>query len=327
MTSFQLPPAIFTENAITRAERAYQQNVSETSPRQRWINRAIKGIVAAYALLQLGILLVASLTQTNPVPIAGQLLPFSALLVIIVIYYHFYLMFQAITLSANSIMREKEYKKAWETLVRSGVHARQIVWGKWWVTVQGLLPRYLLLGVLRVGGTAAVGMLFLAVLVSELGNNHIQSPHPMTILVASLLAILLTVANLGFSAACGIMSAAVGKVTSPVIELGFVSQAVMSLVPAIMLMFIFYRPAEPLFQSIYFPIAIAGASLADNGFSVLSLPLMAFSASNDTSHYSATVSLTFYAALLTLIFYIVLIVFALRVAERGLKRSLVNPSS
>ncbi len=48
MTSFRLPLAIFPENAITRAEYTYQENVSETSPRRRWINRITVRIVNAH---------------------------------------------------------------------------------------------------------------------------------------------------------------------------------------------------------------------------------------------------------------------------------------
>ncbi len=330
MPIFKLPSAIFPENSITRVERAYQQTIPNRLPRRFWINRILTGLVIIYAFLQLGILFVAALAQTNPIPVASQLLLFSALLMIIVIYYHFYLMFQAITISANSIMREKEYKKSWVALLRSGVQAREIVRGKWWVTFQNLLWRYLLLGVLRVGATAGVGTIILAVLVVEFDSTYILLPHPLTILMASLLIIIFTVANLGVSAACGIMSAAVGKVTSPAIEFGFISQAVMSFVPAIILIVVFNRPSEPVFHSIYYPLTTAGISLIDNGFTLLSFPLYVSFDPSNVGNYSPILPLRvdwMIAALLTLVLYVVVIGFALWLAERSVKRSIITPSS
>ncbi len=340
MTSFQWLSHIFPENAITRAERAYQQSAAKTLPRWRWVNRIITVLVVAYALIQLGILLIASLTQTNPVPIASQLLLFSALLVIIIVYYHFYLMLQTISISADSIVREK-LNQAGDMAGISGVNARQIVWGKWWVTVQGLLPRYLLLGILRVGATAAVGMGVAAMsfLSPYYNNGYVQLPHPITIMVASVLAIVLTVANLGFSAACGMMSSAISKRSARATVLGFAIQIIFSLVAAIILIFVFNRlllvAIEPASRSIYSSISFAATSLAstsviDNGYGLLSTPLYVSFVSKNVSNYSSIVPVNFdwiIAALLTLTFYIILIVFALWVAKRSLKRSLVTPSS
>jgi hypothetical protein len=121
------------------------------------------------------------------------------------------------------------------------------------------------------------------------------------------------------------MSAAVGKVTSPAVEFGFVSQVVMSLVPAVILIFIF-RSTVPF----NYPLKIAAVSLVDNGFSFLSFPLYVSFEPTNVSNYSAVLPLTFdwvIGAMLALTFYIALIWFALGLAAKTITRSLVTPST
>jgi len=156
MALFQLPPAIFPENAITRAERLYQQRSARNfRPWRRWVNRAVMWLAITIALIQYGGLLIASLTQRDPTPITRSLGPLPNLLLFFAFSYHLYLMFQTISLAANSIAREKE-SQTWDMLVLTGIDARQIVRGKWSATIQRQLPHYLVLGILRMGATAVL---------------------------------------------------------------------------------------------------------------------------------------------------------------------------
>src|SRR4051812_18030591 len=118
MASFQLPSAIFPENAVSRAERSYQaRSARKFRPWRRWINSVIMWLAITLALIHFGGLLIASLTQRDPTPITKAFngLPKNAL-IFFAFSYHLYLMFQTIALTGNSITREKE-AQTWEILV------------------------------------------------------------------------------------------------------------------------------------------------------------------------------------------------------------------
>src|SRR5436190_1398443 len=127
MTSFQLPSAIFPDNAIKRAERAYQKR-SIKKPRlwRDWLNRIGLWAFATIATIILGSLLVGSLTQHDPISIMAALGSLPNVLILFTLFYHFMLMLNTMSLAANSIVREKE-SKTWEMLVLTGIDARQIV--------------------------------------------------------------------------------------------------------------------------------------------------------------------------------------------------------
>ncbi|MBA3869756.1 MAG: hypothetical protein H0X30_11470 [Anaerolineae bacterium] len=333
MTSFQLPPTIFPENAITRAERSYQQHAAKKLPPLRaWISRTIMWLVITVSLIHFGGLFIASLLQRDPTPIVRSLGALSVLLIVFTVYYHFYLMFQTIALTANSITREKE-AQTWELVVLTGINARQIVRGKWWATVQRQFSRYLLLGVMRAGATAAIGISVTASFynASSSNNGTLQLPHAMTILISSCFGILFTIANLGFSAACGVMGSAVSRRSSIAILRGFVLQIVITVVPALFLSVIFLpylSTSQPTFIDSALQAIIWGiASAVDNGFNLLSFPLYVSFESYAIRPHAAIVPVTFdwiAAAILALILYGLLIWFALWRAERRAVRALAS---
>lgn len=333
MTSFQLPPAIFPENAITRAERSYQEHAAKKLPPLRaWISRTIIWLVITVSLIHFGGLFISSLLQRDPTPIIRSLGPLSVLLIIFTVYDHFYLMFQTIALTANSITREKE-AQTWELVVLTGINARQIVRGKWWATVQRQFSRYLLLGVMRAGATAAVGISVTASFyyASNTNNGTLQLPHAVTVLISVVLSILFTIANLGFSAACGVMGSAVSKRSSLAILRGFVLQIVITVVPALFLSVIFLpylSTAQPTFINSAIQAIIWGmASVVDNGFNLLSFPLYVSYKSYAIRPHAAVLPVSFdwiAAAILALILYGLLIWFALWRAERRAVRALAS---
>jgi hypothetical protein len=334
MTSIQLPSAFFPENAITRAERSYQtRSARKLRPWRRWINRAVMWLAVALALIQFGGLLMASITQRDPTPLGVSLNPLPNLLIIFTIYYHFFLMFRTIALTGNSITREKE-SQTWEMLVLTGIDARQIVRGKWWASIQRQLPHYLLLGVLRAGAAAAIAI-SLASIFNYRGTYYLsqfQLPHPITILVAGLFGVALTVANLGLSAACGVMGSAVSKRSTFAIVRGFANQIVISALPILVTIFVFSRfytyTMSPLFLSIYSTVGSAIVSLVDNGLTLLSGPMYPQYIYNNGGTYPPTAPVSFdwmISALLALILYGSLIRFALWRAEKRAVGALATP--
>ncbi len=334
MTSFQLPSAIFPENAITRAETTYQVRMArKVRPWRRWINRAILWLAITLALIQYGGLLAASVTLRDPTRIAEALNPLPNLLMLFTVYYHFYLMFQTIALAGNSITREKE-AQTWEMLVLTGIDARQIVRGKWWATVRRQIPRYLLLCILRAGATAALAITLLSVFNyrSIYYQSQIQLPHPVTILVVGLFAGALTFANLGLSTACGVMSSAVSRRSTLAIARGFANQIVISIVPVTAILLLFTRlrlgAVGGATYQFFSMLALGILSAIDNGFILLSTPLNLEYVNNAKDNYSPIAPFTLdwvIGALLALAFYSLLIWFALWRAEKNAVKALATP--
>jgi hypothetical protein len=209
-------------HAITQAELAYQRR---HLPR-RW-SRHLAALILVASLLIASLLFAgevwaavtytASATQNRATVAITPLWNLLNLLPVTVTFVlHFALMFQTLSLSANSIAREKRGNH-WEMLLLTGVDAGQITFGKWWATVKHMGRRYLLLAVLRallvVWMGASITRLF------TLQAPYYSSTDPAAILPPSLWQFIgaiaavmaLTLANLGFTAACGIIASAVGR--------------------------------------------------------------------------------------------------------------------
>jgi hypothetical protein len=337
MTSFQLPSTFFPENAIKRAELIYQHR-SAKRPRtwRRWLNTTVKWLMIILVLVFVVTLLLASITQRDPTPIVRMLGPMPTLLILFILFYDLSLMFQTISLAANSISRERE-GQTWEMLVLTGVNARQIVRGKWWATVQRQFPRYLMLAFIRAGASAAaaIGIITSFYFASSYYNERMQLPHPLTILLSIAFGVVLTLAGLGFSAACGLMGSAVSKRSSMAVARGVINQIVISLVPAFTMAYIFNRLYLTAYNSPLYPIysiiGLGGASLIDNGFNMLSFPMYV-----QYQYYNGVTSVPplapieldwIFSALLTLICYILLTWFALWRAEKRAVGALATPVS
>ena len=340
MILFQFPSAIFPDNAISRAELSYQaRSRKKLSPWRRWVNSAVMWLALAIALVEYIGLWGASLLQRDPAALTHALNPLPTLLVLFAFFYHFYLMFQTIALTANSIAREKE-AQTWEMLVLTGINARQIVRGKWWASIQRQLPAYLRLGMLRAGAMAA-----LAIGLSSLYNysggyyaRQLQLPHPITVVVVGIFGVALPVANLALSAACGVMGSAASKRSTFAIARGFAIQIVITLVPVLIIAVSISRlytvTVGPVLRSIYSALGLAIISLVDNGVIMLTFPIRLDYNYNSGAHsapYTTTnAPLTFdwmVAGLLVLIFYGLLIRFALWRAEKRAVRALASPVS
>ncbi len=336
MTSFQLPSAIFPENAIKRAELIYQQR-SAKRPRawRRWLNTIAKWLMIVLVLVLVLTLLLASITQRDPTPIVSMLGPIPSLLILFTVFYDISLMFSTISLAANSIAREKE-GQTWEMLVLTGINARQIVRGKWWATVQRQFPRYLMLGFVRAGASAAAAVGFVSsyYFVSNYYNERMQLPHPLTILIAVGLGFVLTVANLGFSAACGVMGSAVSKRSSTAVARGIILQIVLTLVPALAMVFVlnrlFITSYSSSFRPLYTVIGLGGASLIDNGYNLLSYPMYVQYQYYNGGAFSPIAPIEvdwIFSALFTLVCYVLIVWFALWRAEKRAASAFATPVS
>ncbi len=321
MTSLRRLSAIFPDNAITRAERVYQRR-SAKKPRtwRRWLSCVVRGFAFIISFMLFGGFLICSFVGSNPTAILDILRLPSTFLMVFAVFYHFYLMFQTLNRAANSIAREKE-SQTWELLVLTGVDARQIVRGKWCATVQRQFPNYLFLGLLRVGALSAIAIGNIPTAYSVSGtslSSQIQLPHPAAILLIAVFGLALPIANLGLSAACGVMGSTAVRSTVIAIPRGVVNQIIVTLFPTIYLVLIgslfsstlFRSDAVVWWQTIVMSLGLVGVTLIDNG--IIASSLLVYPQYNNTS---IIVDGALLALILSLVIYGLIIWVILRWAE------------
>lgn len=113
---------------------------------------------------------------------------------------YFVLMMVGIALAYNSISREYS-RLTWDVLCMTNVSARYVILGKWWASFVALWGDHMMLAVLR------VGLACIAVLLSGHNVNF------LSVLSISLILIVFTLVDVGFTIALAIASALSGKKT------------------------------------------------------------------------------------------------------------------
>jgi hypothetical protein len=284
----ELSPAYHTSNPITRAELNYQaRSVPQGRRWQRFVGRLTLILSFVLAFILAGGEFAGALLYRDPEPInrfigVGAMLPFG-----FVLFLHFALMFRTLSLSANSIAREKQANN-WDILVMTGINARQIIRGKWWATVRGMWRAYLLLAVLRaaviiwygayMSRTSTYGLVYFYQNYSPTPIT-IQAPTLLHFLGAALAVFAFTMVNLPFTAACGISAiSARARNSALVLARAISTRLLLILGVSIGMLAIFYFMWARLFQSNYELWAIinqisvfaqgVGISLLDNGVTI-----------------------------------------------------------
>ncbi|MCB9454424.1 MAG: hypothetical protein H6671_00390 [Anaerolineaceae bacterium] len=203
----------FTHSAIMYAECRFQErNAAQPGRLRRWLGRGVMNLTLVISLVLFGGEIAGALLYRDPTPISDAFGPLTAFAAAVVMTLHFVLMFQTLSLSANSIAREK-LKQTWEVLILTGIDARTVVLGKWWATVRRMGRQYLLLGLLRaciIGwvGAATTRSLYAYYASAYGGVNRITPPGLSYFLLLVLVVMVFTLANLGFTAACGVAASA-----------------------------------------------------------------------------------------------------------------------
>jgi hypothetical protein len=226
------------DNAIARTE-LFMQRRAQTK-RTNWRHPALYGsmvILAAFsAYAGLTALYIGFVDESWIKPV---LLLFYVLLTI----WHFGLMSRTLSLSSMAITRDKRDTERWEALLLTGVSGREIVQGKWWATVRTLWVEYLFLAVLRAGAVLSISNIGQesAFIYPYVTPYRLMSTTPMHILLGMSIVAWLTMVNLPFTAACGVMSSMDTKRGSGVVR-GFGARAAFviltALAPLILWLFI-----------------------------------------------------------------------------------------
>lgn len=213
MTVPRFSQPAFTRNPIAQAEIAYQQRTGRARRWWRWLARGVTLLAVAAGLILYASEIAGVLLQRVPLIGTERLEIGGVLLLIFTTALHFMLMFRTLALTANSITREAQ-GNTWELLVLTGLDARQIVLGKWWATVRRMWRLYAVLALLRacvaVWFTAFSARLSTMIAVSGtgfvIGGPDNPLPTALHLLAAGLIVAALTMANLIFTAACGVLA-------------------------------------------------------------------------------------------------------------------------
>jgi len=161
MSVFTKKPGFFefTDNIIARAEFRHQRFIIENSRSGvGWIAAAL--VMLAPALLtSLALFVIGAMSQWSAI---DQLINHEnpllqgisriGLIAFITMNIALYIVVMLVTmgLSSTSINREIS-NHTWPVLVLTHVNARQIVWGKWWASLQALWGDHIMLAILRLG--------------------------------------------------------------------------------------------------------------------------------------------------------------------------------
>jgi hypothetical protein len=214
------PLAQLNQQPVVQAELNHQDRAVPRHKRRwlRWLGWIITILTyaTAFGLLALEIVYLAvlssgvrSLDYSNMTPVW-----FRALIVISVFaaaLMHFHRMFQTLSLSANSIARERNANN-WDMLVLTGIDAHKIVLGKWWATVRHMWRPYVRLGILRAIWIVSIGADTNRSYYSyaaygsyrDGSGNGVILPMLLQFIITGVLIFTLTMVNLCFTAACGV---------------------------------------------------------------------------------------------------------------------------
>ncbi len=222
--------------------------------------------------------------------ISDKLLPFTLLFPIGVLIWDLWLMAQTLVMSSNTIARERNAQN-WELLLLTGVSIRQLVRAKWWAVVRQQGRSYTLLAVMRIGAVSFLALGFDVYFwfgrspsfsYGSLGPLE-ESQRTIVFIIAISIVVLsagfialLTMVNLLFTAACGIVGGCLARRTALSLPAGVgVRLIVMGGIALLIAVpgYLFLKPdiemgnyyPDPVLSTIALIAALVGAAMVDNG--------------------------------------------------------------
>jgi hypothetical protein len=271
MTIDERYAAWFPDNPVMRAERSYQER-STAQRARRWrhrLSRLVKTVLVGMALGMFGAGVLGSLFGIDISDAVNDASGWLTLFAIFVMTHHFSVMINTLSLGANSIAREKQ-GQTWDMLVLTGIDARQIVRGKWAATVRRQLPAYLVLAVMRIGAIVLYSVVTNSIFsftVGYGGDRLTYLPHPLNYALLAGVVTLLTLANLVFTAACGVWASSVTHRPALAQARAIGTRIALLLVPSFVVLFFFGRflAYDARTGPFYDLLLGTGLTLADNG--------------------------------------------------------------
>jgi hypothetical protein len=226
------------ENAPMRAQAAYFRQRPQRGRVWRWLGAAAWWLGLVVSFVFLAALLLTSAAGFDGSGLYLQLDIVSVGFWIVTFLAHYALQFRTLALATGSLARERD-GNTWELLVMTGISSKAIIRGKWWAVVRQQLPSYLWLGVLR-----AVAILWYGFAISSVSSSYSYSynnsfvpvyPPPLQIIVAAVILFALTLLNLGFTAASGMVGAALGERGGTALARGVAVRLLLGLLPLVIM--------------------------------------------------------------------------------------------
>lgn len=263
-------------NPIMRAELAHLQvrealRLVRLRGRRGRVGKIIHGLLR---LLWGGLLLVAGwfLTEGRLDHFLLYYLP-AVLLLPAAIGFHFRVVYWCLALAADTLTREKQDRR-WDLLLLTGVTTRRMILGKCWAVMRQMLPMY------AVALVARIAVIVWLMLIAVLTTDGDKMPQAALVITALLLSVLFMFANLGFTAAVGMLASALNGSTPLNVVTGALLRVTIPLAGALFLGVLVVVIFPPLDYFVYLEwtfvlLTILGTallSLLDNG-SILALYL------------------------------------------------------
>jgi hypothetical protein len=227
------------KSPITRTELFYQQR--SQAPNRRWRRPLFYSLMT---LLSLFSVIVGVITLSGgfveEAPARVVLTVFYVLMIIL----HFNWMLRTLTLASAAVTREKRDAERWEALLLTGVTGREIVLGKWWATIKTMWRSYVFLAFVR--ATTIISLSNFGDNIVPLYSSYYRYNVPNTSIPNLLLGIVfvmaLTLINLPYTAACGVMAAMDTKRGGGGLPRAFAARAAFTILAAIvpMLLWTFF---------------------------------------------------------------------------------------
>lgn len=218
------------------------------------------------------------------------LLPFKLLFPLCVVIWDFWLMFRTLVMSANSIARERN-AKSWELLLLTNATTRQIVVAKWWAVVRRQWRDYAQLAIMRIGAISFLALNFSVNFsfgqfpyFSYGSQGPLTEPYRTTVFLITISIVLLSAAiiaaltmlNLMFTAACGIVGGSISQRAALALPFGVIIRFILIIIVAILAgvpgylvlkpdieTFAYYP--DPVLNTVFLILALVGVSAVDNG--------------------------------------------------------------
>ena len=323
------------ENVLTRAQQAYFRQGKQAGRLRRWLIAAVWWLGLVFSFVFFVALLLTSIAGYDGYGLYLRLEAVSVGFWVVTFIAHYALLFRTLAIATGSLARERD-SNTWELLVMTGISTKAIIRGKWWAVVRQQLPAYLWLGVVRAAAILWYGFAVSSFtgtfnLSTNLSNIYILVyPPPLQLIAAALLVVVLTLLNLGFTAACGMVGAALGERSGTALARGVAVRLLMGLLPIAIsgmslfgIVWLFRNPRLP--EGIVSDIGSAGLSIAltlvDNGITLGTTMSNVSLLERDSGMVYGTVDLYEWAALiLAVAAYWLYTTVTLRWAERRLQK-------
>ncbi|MBC7869385.1 MAG: hypothetical protein H7Y09_00990 [Chitinophagaceae bacterium] len=245
----------------------------------------------------------------------------------ITIVLHFVVLVRILSVSANSIQREKA-AGTWENLLLTGISARHLILGKWWAALRATWKDFALLALVRAGVSVGLGTVVYGTYLNrccQWNGPYTYALSPELIARDTLLAVvaisLFTLMNALFTAAAGVAGSIIsgqtrfGLMSAVMLRISLIVGVIIFLLPCLLLVDstptrIILPMAHPI-TGFYKPLLMLFWALVDNG--TIAAAGLANSYETDGEIYLAvTIAALAIYALLT----VVLLVIAQVVARR-----------